>query len=182
MIPMQGAGIRFVVREWDPTSYPTISSSVVPFPCLQSFPASGSFLKSWLFESGGQSIGASALASVLPMNIPLGLTAFISLQSRGLSRVLSSTTIRKRQSQCSAFFMVQLSHPYMTTGKNHSFDSFEFLESLNENVNLICLRAWIPLSLYLSLLRFMGKKEHRQHNVKMSHVSLTVNMLFMKQD
>ena len=43
--------------------------------------------------------------------------------------------------QCSAFFMVQLSHPYMTTGKNHSFDSFEFLESLNENVNLICLRA-----------------------------------------
>ena len=94
---MQGAGIQLVVREWDPTSYPTISSSVVPFSCLQSFPASGSFPKSWLFESSGQSTGASALASVLPMNIPLGLTGFISLQSRGLSRVFSSTTIRKRQ-------------------------------------------------------------------------------------
>ena len=73
--------------------HPTISSSIVPFSsCLWSFPASGSFPMSCLFTSGGQSIGASASASVLPMNIqgwfPLGLTGWISLQSKGLSRVL----------------------------------------------------------------------------------------------
>ena len=80
--------------------HPTISSSVIPFSsCLQSFPASGSFLMDRFFASGGQSIGASASASVFPMNIqswfPLGLTGWISLQSKGLSRVFSSTTFRK---------------------------------------------------------------------------------------
>ena len=80
--------------------HPTISSSVSPFsPCPQSFPASGSFSLSQLFTSSGQNIGASALASALPMNIqgwfPLGLTGLISLQSKGLSRVFSSTTVRK---------------------------------------------------------------------------------------
>ena len=80
----------------------TISSSVTPFSsCPQSFPAFGSFLISQLFASGGQSIGASASASVHPMNIqgwfPLGLTGWISLQSKGLSRVFSSTTARKHQ-------------------------------------------------------------------------------------
>ena len=82
--------------------YLTISSSAVPFSsCLQSFPASGSFLMSRLFMSGGQSIGASASASVLPINIqdwfPLRLTGWISLQSKGLSRVLSNTTVQKHQ-------------------------------------------------------------------------------------
>ena len=82
--------------------HPTISSSVVPFSsCLQSFPASGSFPMNLLFAAGGQSIGASASASVLPKNIqgwfPLGLTSLISLRSKGLSRVFSSTTIRKHQ-------------------------------------------------------------------------------------
>ena len=72
--------------------HPTISSSVVPFSsCLQSFPASGSFQMNQFFASGGQSIGVSASASVLPMNIqdwfPLGWTGWISLQSKGLSRV-----------------------------------------------------------------------------------------------
>ena len=84
--------------------HPTISSSVVPFCCpfssfLQSFPASGSFPVSWLFASGGQSIGASASALVLPMNIqdifPLGLTGLISLQSKELSRVFSNNTVQK---------------------------------------------------------------------------------------
>ena len=80
--------------------HPTISSSVIPFSsCLQSFPASGSFPMSLFFASGVQSIGASASASVLPMNIqywfPLELTGLISLQSRGLSGVLSSTTVQK---------------------------------------------------------------------------------------
>ena len=85
---------------WSWWCHPTISSSVVPFSsCLQSFPASGSFPMSQFFASGGQSIRASASASVLPMNIqgwfPLGLTDLISLLSKGLSRVFSSTTIRK---------------------------------------------------------------------------------------
>ena len=79
--------------------HPTISSSVIPFSsCLQSFPASGSFPMNWFFASGGQSIRTSASASVLPMNIqdwfPLGWTDWIALQSKGLSRVFSNTTIQ----------------------------------------------------------------------------------------
>ena len=78
----------------------TISSSVVPLSsCLQSFPASGSFKMSHFFTSGGQSIGVSASTSVLPMNTqdwsPLGWTGWISLQSKGLSRVFSNTTVQK---------------------------------------------------------------------------------------
>ena len=89
--------------------HPTISSSVIPFsPSLQSFPASGSFQMSQLFASGGQSIGVSASTSVLPKNIhdwfPLGWTGWISLQSKGLSRVFSNTTVQKHQ-----FFGTQLS-------------------------------------------------------------------------
>ena len=87
----------------------TISSSVSPFSsCLQSFPASGSFPMSRLFASGGQSTGVPVSASVLPVNIqglfPLILTGLISLQSKGLSRVFSSTTVWKHQ-----FFSAQLS-------------------------------------------------------------------------
>ena len=105
--------------------HPTISSSVLPISCLQSSPASGSFSMSQLFESGGQSTGASASASVLPMNIqdwfPLGLTGLNSLQSRGLWRVFSNTTVQKHQ-----FFSAQLSlrssshiHTWLL---DHSFD------------------------------------------------------------
>ena len=81
--------------------HPTVSSSVVPSSCLLSFPAPGCFPISWLFASGGQSIGASASASVFPMNIqgefPLGLIGFIFLQSKRLSTVFFSTTIQKDQ-------------------------------------------------------------------------------------
>ena len=82
--------------------HPTISSSVVPFSnCPQSFPASGSFQMSQLFTSGAQNIGVSASTSVLPMNsqdwTPLGWTGWISLQSRGLSRVCSNTTVQMHQ-------------------------------------------------------------------------------------
>ena len=89
--------------------HPIISSSVVPFSsCPQSFPASGSFQKSQLFTSGGQSIGVSASASVLPMNTQdwsaLGWAGWISLQSKGLSGVFSNTTVQKHQ-----FFGAQLS-------------------------------------------------------------------------
>ena len=89
--------------------HPTITSSVVPFSsCLPSFPASGSFRMNQFFASGGQSIGASASASVLPMNTqdwsPLGWTGWISLQSKGISTVFSNTTVQKHQ-----FFGTQLS-------------------------------------------------------------------------
>ena len=89
--------------------HPAISSSVIPFSsCLQSFPASGSFQMSQLFASGGQSIGVSASTSVLPINIqdwfPLGWTGWISLWSKGLSRVFSNSTVQKHQ-----FFGAQLS-------------------------------------------------------------------------
>ena len=89
--------------------HPTISSSVVPYPSrLQSFPASGSFPMSQFFASGGQSIRVSASASVLPMNTqhwsPLGWTGWISLLSKGLSRVFSNTIVQKHQ-----FFSTQLS-------------------------------------------------------------------------
>ena len=89
--------------------HPAISSSVVSFSsCPKSLPASGSFQMSQLFTSGGQSIGVSASKSVLPMNTqdwsPLGWTGWISLQSKGLSRVFSNTTVQKHQ-----FFCIQLS-------------------------------------------------------------------------
>ena len=82
--------------------HPTVLSSVIPFSsCLQSFPASGSSQMSQFFMSGGQSIGVSTLASVLPVNIQdwfhLGLTDWISLQSKGFSRVFSNTTVQKHQ-------------------------------------------------------------------------------------
>ena len=98
-------------------------SPIVPFSsCLQSLPASGSFLMSWPFTLGGQSIGASASASVLPMNIqdwfPLGLTGLISLQSKGLSRVFSNNTVQKHQ-----FGLTLTSiHDYW---KSYSFDHVE---------------------------------------------------------
>ena len=95
--------------------HPTISSSVVPFSSyLQSFPASGSFPMSQLFASGGQSIGVSASTSVLPMNTQdwfhLGWTGWISLQSRGLSRVFSNTTVQKHQFLCTQLSLQSNSH------------------------------------------------------------------------
>ena len=113
--------------------HPTLSFSIVPFSSrLQSFPASGSFLMSQLFASGGQRIAASVSASVLPMNIqdwfPLGLTGWISLQSKGLSRVFPSTTIQKHQ-----FFGAQLPNgPTLTSvhdcWKRYSFDCMDLCQ------------------------------------------------------
>ena len=104
-----------------------------PFPLLPSTcPSIRVFSNaSTLFESGGQSIGASASKSVLPMTIqdwfPLELTGLISLQSERLSRVFSNTTelvvLTEQSINSSAFFMVQLSHPYMTTGKTIAWQS-----------------------------------------------------------
>ena len=103
--------------------HPTISSSIAPFSsCPQSFPASGSFPMSQLFATGGQSIGASSSMSVLPMNIqgwfPLGLTSLISLLSKGLSRVFTSSTVWQHQ-----FFRAQPSlvgFPSSSAGKEYA--------------------------------------------------------------
>ena len=102
--------------------HPAISSSVIPFSsCPQSLQASESFPMSQHLTWGGQSIGVSALVSFLPMNTqdwsPLEWTGWISLQSKGLSRVFSNTTVQKHQFFGAVFFTVQLSDPYMTTGK-----------------------------------------------------------------
>ena len=103
--------------------HPTTSSFVVPFSSrLQSFPASGSFQMIQFFESGGQSIGVSASTSVFPMNIqdwfPLGWTGWISLQSRGLSRVFSNITVQKALSFLYSPTLTSM-HVYW---KNHSLD------------------------------------------------------------
>ena len=107
--PSPTSGVHPNSCSWNRWCHPTISSTVVPFSvCPQSFPASGSFPMSQLFASGAQSIGVSASASVLPMNIqdwsPLGWVGWISLQSKGLTRVFSNTTVQKHQ-----FFGAQLS-------------------------------------------------------------------------
>ena len=107
--PSPTPGVHSNSRPSSQRCYPAISSSVIPFSsCPQSLPASGSFPMSQLFAWGGQSIGVSASASVLPINTqdwsPLGWTGWISLQSKGLSRVFSNTTLQKHQ-----FFSAQLS-------------------------------------------------------------------------
>ena len=118
------------------------------------FPASGSFPMSQLFESGGQTIGVSASTSILPMNIqdrfPLGWTGWISLQSKGLSRVFSNTKVSVLQH--SAFFIVQLSHPYMTTGKTIALTRWIFVGkviSLLFNMLYRLVVAFLPRSKHL---------------------------------
>ena len=113
--------------------YLTISSSAAPFYfCLQSFPASGSFPLSWLFASGGQSIGDSAPASVFPMHLqdcfPLGLTGLISLLSQVLSRVFSNTTIQKHQFVSSKPTLCFRSHIPTWLLENHCFDYADFCQ------------------------------------------------------
>ena len=112
---------------WSQWCHPTISSSAIPFSsCPQSFPASGSFQMSQFFASHGQCIGVSASTSFLPMNTqdwsPLGWTGWISLQSKGLSRVFSNTTVQKINSSALSL----LHSPTLTSirdyWKNHSFD------------------------------------------------------------
>ena len=123
--------------------HPTTSSSITASSfCLQSFPASGFFPLSQLFTSCGQSIGASLSASVLPVNIqdsfPLGLTCSFSLQSKGLSRVYSSTTVQKHQFSGSWASLVGTqpslwfnSHIYTWLLENHSFDEMDLCQQSN---------------------------------------------------
>ena len=100
--PSQSPGVCSNSCPWSWWCHPTISSCVIPFShLLQSFPAPGSFQMSQFFTSGGQSIGVSASASVIPMNTqdwaPLGWIGWITLQSKGLSKVFSNTTVQKHQ-------------------------------------------------------------------------------------
>ena len=116
-----------------PSNHLTLCRPLLLLPSI--LPASGSFPVSQLFVSGAQSIGASASTSVLPKNIrgwfPLGLTGLISLQSKGLSRLFSSTPVQKHQFfWCSVFFMVQLSHLSMTTGKIITLNTGTFVEKM----------------------------------------------------
>ena len=132
--------------------HPTISSSVSPFSsCLQSFPASGSFPMSQFFASGSQSIEVSKSASVLSMNIqdwfPLGFTGLISLQSKGLSRVFSNTTVQKHQFSDTAFCIVKLSHPYMTAGKTIALPRETFVGKVMSL--LLNMLSWIGLDFFL---------------------------------
>ena len=109
-------------------SHPLLPSSPL---ALSLFPASASFQMSQFFTSGGQRIGASASASVLPMTIqdwfPLGWTGWLSLQSKGLSRVFSNTTVQKHQFFSTQPTIAQLSHPYMTTGKTIALTRWAFV-------------------------------------------------------
>ena len=141
----------------------TISSSVVPFSsCLQSFPASGSFQMSHFFAWGGQSTGVSASVSVLPMNTqdwsPSEWTDWISLHSKGLSRVFSNTTVQKHQFfSAQLFFIVQISHPYMTTGKTITLIRLTFVGKV------ISLLYWRGIILWHSVFTrvcysFWGRK------------------------
>ena len=117
--------------------HPAILPSVIPFSsCLQSLPASENFPMSQLFAWGGQSTGVSALASFLPKDTqdwsPLEWAAWISLQFKGLSSLLQHHSSKASILRCSAFFTVQLSHPYMTTGKTIALTRRrEFLVSQN---------------------------------------------------
>ena len=124
---------------------PTISSSVVPFSsCPQSLPASGSFQVSQLFAPGGQSIGVSASTSVLPMNKP-GLISFrmdwldlFAVQGT-LKSLLQHHSSKASILQCSAFFIVQLSHPYMTTGKTVTLTRQTFVDKIMSLLFICCL-------------------------------------------
>ena len=112
--------------------HPTILSSLIPFSsCLHSFPESGSFQMSHFFTSGGQTVGVSALALVLPVNIrdwfPLGWTGLISLSPREFS---PTPQFKASILQCSAFFIIQLSHPYMTTGKTITLTRWTFVDKV----------------------------------------------------
>ena len=133
--------------------HPIISSSVVPFfSCFQPFPASGSFLMSRLFESGGQSIGASAPASVHSVNIqdwfPLGLVDLLAVQG-DLKSLLQNHSSKASILWCSPFFIVQLSHPYLTTGKTITLTRRTFVDkvmSLLLNMPFRLVIAFLPRS------------------------------------
>ena len=130
------------------------SHSVIPFFfCLQIYPASGFFSVIQFFTSGGQTIGVSASASVLSMNTqdwaPLGWTGWISLQSKGLKSLLQPHSSKASILRCSAFFIGQLSHPYMTTGKTIALINMDMFAYTD--IGIMCI------SLYVFYVNLCGK-------------------------
>ena len=144
--PSPSPGVYSDSRSSSLWCHPAISSSVIPFTCPQSLPASKSFPMSQYFTWGGQSTGVSALPSFFPKKSqgwsPLEWTGWISLQSKGLSRVFSNTTVQILQR--SAFFTVQLSHPYMTTGKTIALTRWTLVGKVM-SLLLICYLDWSSL-------------------------------------
>ena len=163
--------------------HPAISSSVIPFSCCpQPLPASGSFPMNQLFAWGGQSIGVSASASALPMNTqdwsPLGWTGWISLQSKGLSRVFSNTTVQKHQILwCSAFFIVQLSHPYMTIGKTIVLTRLSYLLTITLSLKPPRTSWAFPSGHPISDLQ-SSAKTLLFHDIFFDHYKVMANSLF----
>ena len=132
LLSPKGCSNSCLLSQW---CYLTISSSAAPFSfCIQSFPTLGSFPMSLLFTSSGQSVGASALASFLLVNVqgwfPLGLIGWLSLQSKGLKSLLQHHSSKASVLWHSAFFIVQFSHPYMTTGKTIVLTRWTFVNKV----------------------------------------------------
>ena len=162
----------------------------IPFSsCLQFFPASGSFRMSHFFTSGGQSIGVSDSASVLPMNIqdwfPLGWTAWISLRSKGLSSLIQYHSLKTSILWHSAFFRVQLSHPYMITGKTTALTRWKFVGKVmpllfNELSRLVI--AFLPRSknLLISWLQSPSAVLLEPPKIKSDTVSTVPHLFAMK--
>ena len=156
----------------------TILSSVIRFSsCPQSFPASGSYLMSWLFTSSGQSIGVSASTSVLPMKtqdwFPLGWTCWISLKSKGLSRVFSNTTVQSINSALSFLYSPTLTS-IMTTGKTIVLTRWTFVDkvmSLLFNMLSGLVITFLPKSkhLLISWLQSPSAVILEPQNIKVSH-------------
>ena len=148
---------------------PTISSSVIPFSsCLQSFPTSGSFLMCWLLASGGQSIGASASESVLPVNIqdwsPLGLTGLISLQSKGFSRV-STPQFKSIHSALSLLYGTSWSGERKTgLGVRYKFKSSfcYFIHSLKLQASILTVRLLLWLNTIRSIFCKICTKQYKK--------------------
>ena len=139
----------------------TISSSIIPFSyCPQYFPASGSLPMCQLFASGGQNIGVSASTSVLAMNTqdwsPLGWTGWISAVQGTLKSVLQHHSSKASLLQHSAFFIVQLSHPYMTTGKTIALTIRTFVGKVTSLLFNMLSRSDSVLSMYLEVNRIIA--------------------------
>ena len=148
------------------------------------FPASGSFPSNHFFASGGQSIGASASVSALPMNIqdlfPLGLTGLISLQSKGLSRVFSNTTASILRH--SAFFIVQLSHPHMTAGKTIALIRWTLVGKVMSLLLIMLSRlviAFLPRSKHLLISWLQSLSAVILEPPKIKPVTLSIVSLFI---
>ena len=166
------------------------SNYIVPFfSCFQSFSESGSFQMSQFFASGGQSTGVPALASVLPMNtedwFPLGLTGLLSLQSKGLLSLLQYHSSKASIFLYSAFFMVQLSHPYMTTGKLIALTRWTFVSktmSLLFNMLSRLVITFLPRSNYLliSWLQSPYTVILEPKKIKLLTVSIVSHLFAMK--